>query len=329
MENTKEFEGRSLRPADSGIDHYRLTAESHAPYGSVNAAIVNAYLASGYGGDAAECEVEVGGKKYKVLRRSGVTAFYNEDGDTLFDATNERLEREHQLMSAKIADAEEADAGKDLPGSPQPDPADGEGSIPEPAGGQERPAGPADDIKDLAIRKLEDELKNASDKPFAEAVIGHLIERCGEDRGLCEDVLQENKTWKKCSEYIYKQARGQAKGTMAVVKDDTVYEWAEDYFHADDKATEAEQRKEQTAGREKERKADAAKTGTGKKRQAAPAGAKKAHPAEPAKPAPEADKGTADMEAGVDNAKLQKASRPKKSSRDMDGQLDMFSMMGL
>lgn len=321
MENTKEFEGRTLRPADSGVDHYRLTAESHAPYGSVNAAIVNAYLASGYGGDAAECEVEVGGKKYKVLRRSGVTAFYNEDGDTLFDVTNERLEREHQLMSAKISDAEEADAGKDLPGSPQPDTADGDGSILEPAGGQERPAGPVDDIKDLAIRKLEDELKNASDKPFAEAVIGHLIERCGEDRGLCEDVLQENKTWKKCSEYIYKQARGQAKENMAVVKDDTVYEWAEDYFHADDKAVKAEQKKEQVAGREK--------TNAGKKRQTAPAGAQKTHPAEPAKPAPEVDKKPADTEAKADNTKPQKASRSKKSGRDMDGQLDMFSMMGL
>ncbi len=290
MKNAKEFSGRTLRPADSGVDHYGLTAGSHSPYGSVKAAIVNAYLASGYGGDTAECEVEAGGKKYKVLRRSEVTVFYNEAGDTLFDVTNERLEKEHQLMSAPLACTEKSDAGAD------------------------------EDIKERAVKKLEDELKTASDKSLTEAVIGYLIERCGEDRGLCEAVLQENKTWKKCSEYIYRQAESQVKGNTAVVKDDTVYEWAEDYFHMDDKAAEA--------GREKERKVDAAKAGAGKK-QGASSGTKEEQPAEQVKPVPEADKKSVDTEAKADNTKPQKASKQKKPGWDMDGQLDMLSMMGL
>ena len=93
-------------------------------------------------------------------------------------------------------------------------------------------------LKEKAKNKLKSELENAKDKSFAKPVIEHLLKRCAEDKGVAEDVLLEHKTWEKCYGYIYEQARKQATGNRAVVRDEVVFEWAEDYFHRDDKAKE-------------------------------------------------------------------------------------------
>lgn len=102
---------------------------------------------------------------------------------------------------------------------------------------------------DKAKEKLEKELKKAKDKAFAEPVIGHLLNRIAEDSGLAEDILQEHKTWEKCKSYLYDRARKMKSRNCAVVRDDTVYEWAEDYYRKDDKAEE-----EEKARKEAERK---------------------------------------------------------------------------
>ncbi len=87
--------------------------------------------------------------------------------------------------------------------------------------------------------------------------------RCLEDNGLAEDVLQEHKTWEKCQNYIIGQARKMAAGKSSIgVKDETVYEWAEDYFHKDDKAEEEKkmrQQKEQTDNSKKDLEKPASK----------------------------------------------------------------------
>ena len=75
---------------------------------------------------------------------------------------------------------------------------------------------------------------------------------------MAEDVLQNHKTWKKCFDYIYEQARKQKSGNCAAVRDDVVYEWAEDYFHLDDKAVEEKKKKEEEK-RKKQQKQDAEK----------------------------------------------------------------------
>ena len=105
-------------------------------------------------------------------------------------------------------------------------------------------------------------------------------------------MVQEHKTWKKCVDYIYEQARKQAVGNKAAVRDSEVYEWAEDYYHKDDKAEE-EKKARETAERKKKQKERAKKA--------------KAEPQKTESPKP----------------------KPKKNSKDMDGQLDMFSMMGM
>ena len=67
-------------------------------------------------------------------------------------------------------------------------------------------------VKEKAKKKLKDELQNAKDKSFADPIIKYLIGRCGEDKGLSEEVLQEYKTWEKCLDYVYSLARKQTSG---------------------------------------------------------------------------------------------------------------------
>lgn len=150
--------------------------------------------------------------------------------------------------------------------------------------------------------KLEKELEGDKDKNFAEPVIGYLIDRCAEDEGLSQDVIQEHKTWKKCIAYIYEKARKQAVGNRAAIRDSVVYEWAEDYYHKDDKAEEAEKARKETEKKEKRKKENAEKAAKAKKK--------------PAKAVPAQEKKTDQP-------------RPKKKNKDMEGQLDMFSMMGV
>ena len=120
-----------------------------------------------------------------------------------------------------------------------------------------------------AVTKLQEELKKAKDKSFADPIIKHLIERCRESESLASDVCQDHKTWEKCYKYIYEQARKQAKGSSCAVRDDVVYEWAEDYFHKDDKAEEDKKAKE--AAERKKKQDEKTKTDSKKKEVSKPA----------------------------------------------------------
>lgn len=152
--------------------------------------------------------------------------------------------------------------------------------------------------KQMAMEKLEKEMKDAKDRNFAEPVIAYLLKRCKEDEGLAQDVVQEHKTWEKCFDYTYSQARKQSKGNSAFVRDDVVYEWAEDYYRKDDKV--------------EEQKKAAAKDKTAKAARLSPDKDKKAE-----KPAPAKEE------------KPKEQAKPKKNGKEMEGQLDMFPMMGM
>jgi len=58
------------------------------------------YLEKGYPAEEKNCELEVGSTTYKVLKRDTVTAFYDADGNTLFDVTNDRLKEEYEAMES-------------------------------------------------------------------------------------------------------------------------------------------------------------------------------------------------------------------------------------
>ncbi len=105
-------------------------------------------------------------------------------------------------------------------------------------------------MRERAVGKLQEEIKKAK-QPNANLVIEHLIKRIGEDEGLAEDVMQEHKTWDRCWEYIVKQAKTRATktsgGSCAMVDNETVYEWAEDYYRRDDKAEAAKEEAQKKA----------------------------------------------------------------------------------
>ena len=153
--------------------------------------------------------------------------------------------------------------------------------------------------KQIAKEKLENELNNANDKEFADPVIKHLLKRVEESDSLASDICQEHKTWKKCFDYIFAQAKKQANGKNCAVRDDVVYEWAEDYYHKDDKEEE-EKKAREAAERKKKQKAKNTEDKTKEKKAVA-----------------------------VQEETETPEPKPKKSGKDMDGQLDMFSFMGM
>ena len=176
-------------------------------------------------------------------------------------------------------------------------------------------------IKTNAIEKLKDELGKAKDKTFAEPVLSYLIKRCEEDNGLAEDVCQEHKTWDKCYSYIYKQAQEFAKGQRScAVRDDVVYEWAEDYYHKDDKAEEEEKarQEEERKKKEAERKALLEKKNTDNKKSV---DAEKVD--EVSKPVEK----KAEQKASVTTVVKREEFKPKKNG--IDGQMDLFALMGM
>lgn len=286
------------------------------------------YLENGYSSEDGKSEVEVGNTTYKILKREKVTAFYDADGNTLFDIENDRLKEEYEAMDFSASEPQ-SEMGKVISNIEQQafeqavnDDIDADDTVPMGTASLKEivegiPAPTPEEIEAAkennnssvyigvvgAVTKLQEELKKAKDKSFADPIIKHLIERCRESESLASDVCQDHKTWEKCYKYIYEQARKQAKGSSCAVRDDVVYEWAEDYYHKDDKAEEEKKAKELADKKKKQedkQKADN-KLGTSK-------------PSVKKEKTPET---------------LKSEPKPKKNNKDMDGQLDMFSLLGM
>ncbi len=184
------------------------------------------------------------------------------------------------------------------------------------------PGKPADPVKLAAKEKLEKELQEEENKAFAGYVIGYLIKRCEEDGGMAQDVARKQKSWKECFSYIMSQAGKVAQGRRAFhVDDEVVCEWAEDYYREDGKSgkdgkAEKPKRKEAPpAAHVKPVEAVGAvappKGGGGKGKQPTSQGA-----------------GTHDGK-GEAEGDPPKREKQKKNGKEMDGQMDLFSMLGM
>ena len=219
------------------IQHFAMekVSKNDNVYGIRWGNLVLEYLRTVYPAGNTDAEIVSDGVTYKVLKRSEVTVFYDADGNTLFDVENGRLEKEYAMVMGEGGPVGQG-SGQEAEGTCE----ESEERDEDSQGNGEETAADQESIKKAAIKKLEKSLKAAKDKNFAEPVIGYLVGRCKEDAGLSQDVLQKHKTWKKCFDYIYGQASKQAVGNSAVIRDDVVYEWAEDYYHKDDKAEEEE-----------------------------------------------------------------------------------------
>ena len=110
----------------------------------------------------------------------------------------------------------------------------------------------AKSVKQKAREKLEAEkaLKTTKvngcmvDKSITSETIDYLMKRCEDDQGLAEDVIQDNKTWYKCLEYIIDQVKKKSGGASTAVKHCVVYEYAEDYYHKEEKPETAKKEKD-------------------------------------------------------------------------------------
>ena len=251
------------------VKHFTSEQKDENTYGWPWNEVVKKYLESGYASEQKECQVTIREKEYKILKRDAVTVFYDADGNTLFDVTNDRLKKEYESDHGEEKETEDSAEGvemgkaslADIITGNLPDPTPEEIEIAEKAN--------AGDVQAKAKQKLDDELKSAGNKAFAIPIMTYLKKRCDEDPGMAEDILQEHKTWKKCFDYIHEKARGYASGSCVAVPDNVVYEWSEDYFRLDDKALEEKKKKERKELEEK-RKAEAAKrkSGSGKQKAA-------------------------------------------------------------
>lgn len=329
--------------------------------------IVKEYLKTGYADESKQHDIEVSGTTYKVLERGEITTFYDGLGNTLFNVENKELAAKYDELAkagnepdpvdekegnGDVAEEENVDLGQEeenseageAQGEKQAEneketaPDDGadvdENMIPmgkaslkevvmglpvpteeEIAAAKEENAKP---VKQRAKEKLGKELNEAKDKSFAEPVIGYLLERCEEDEGFAQDVAQEHKTWSKCFDYIYEQAKKQATNNRAVVRNDVVYEWAEDYYRKDDKAEEQKKAKKAAEAKAKREKEAAEKKAAANDKTAKAA----------AKPSSNKDK-KVEKPAPAKEEKSKEQAKPKKNGKEMEGQLDMFSMMGM
>ena len=110
-------------------------------------------------------------------------------------------------------------------------------------------------MKTEAIKKITTEL---GDKPneYSRLIAEHLTKRINDDEGFAADVLKESKTFKGCFQYIQSEARKQAVGGCAAIEDNTVYEWAEDYYRKADvsKKTEKKSAKKPSTSRGQKKK---------------------------------------------------------------------------
>ena len=174
-------------------------------------------------------------------------------------------------------------------------------------------------INEQAAEKLKTEMDKSEKQPFAHPILAYLIDRCIEDSGLAEDVMQEHKTWNKCFSYICDQAKKMKRtGNCVAVEDQTVFEWAEDYYHQDDKAIEEEKKRKAA---EQKKKAEEQKKKAAEKAKKEPKKAEKK-----TKEKPEPSKGQQALKQIEKVNKDIKEEAPAKSTQ-MEGQMDIFSWL--
>lgn len=311
MEKNKNTEIQHFTDAPE-IQHFAVEKvnKNDNVYGVAWGNAVREYLKTAYSDENAKAEIVSFGTTYKILKRENVTAFYDADGNTLFDVENARLEKEYALVMKEDDGSPHGDCDEPVTPMGKTIAAIERRAFENAVSEESREVtektekqGTPEEVKEQARKKLEGELDKAKNKMFADPVIKYLLERCEDDASLSEDVLQGHKTWAKCMDYIYGQAKKQADGNRCAVRDDVVYEWAEDYFHLDDKAIE-EQKARDEEERRKKLKKTAIEAGKSKKSK---------------------------TDKGKDKPAAKKAEEKpaKRKTKEMDGQMDLFSIMGL
>ncbi len=74
------------------------------------------YLEKGYPAEEKNCELEVGEHDLQGSKKDTVTAFYDADGNTLFDVTNDRLKEEYEAMESLDETEPKSEIGRAIAG---------------------------------------------------------------------------------------------------------------------------------------------------------------------------------------------------------------------
>lgn len=342
---------REAMIAKREIEHF--TSENSGvknAYGATWAEAVNTYLKTEYKDAAGQSEVEAFGITYKVLKRDKVTTFYDADGNTLFDVENERLASEYEWwMNApekkeetvqeetdhkdcQIRKQIEESGEKDLKCSANIDekckdcekaatdktaevekkttePKQKAGKMPEEkkktyTSGAEKIKAEAETEYKTAKGKEADEMMKAQMEP----IVQYISEKCDKEPEYNTLVIQNHKSWKQCYSFMMEKAKKMAaKGsTGLLVEGNTILKWIDEYYKKDDKVeVEAEKKR-------KEKRENAAAEA---KEKAEVKAKEKANPTK--------------QEKIKEEVKIPDPLKPKKNNKDMDGQMDLFSMLGM
>ena len=85
------------------------------------------------------------------------------------------------------------------------------------------------EIIQQAINKIDEEAENLKDTN-ARIIAAHIIEKYLCSNENAQKVLDKNYSLKECISKIKSKAKNQASNGMAMVSDDTVFEWASEYY---------------------------------------------------------------------------------------------------
>ncbi len=318
------FKGNLSEESKKEVKHFTAENAAENAYGAIWNQVVEEYLRSGYNAVDNSLDIVVMGETYKTLRRPEVTAFYDAAGDTLFDVTNERLEKEYeQLMNdsakadAEISKLEESKTDVDEEEKESPS-ADKTESVKSYGSGEEKLIAEEDEM----IASIKPEFKNVM-RAQMDLLFKELISWTKQDPEFEKKVLLNHKSIKRCMKYCADKAMGlrapsdQEKAAarynnipiVTPVRSDMLLEWIKEYYDKDDKA-EAE----------KEKKADTACRKSADKKK--PVEKKKAALKETALTRQE--KKPAEKKEGT-----KAAGSPKKQDKFVDGQISMFDVLGV
>jgi len=291
-----------------------FTAENGDSYGETWAQVVKEYFRNGYKNGDKQCDVAVSGVSYQVLKREGVTAFYDADGNTLFDVANERLEKEYEQLvnSGAMAGA----------GIMSPEGGNKEAAITENTDKKQDAA-----VKDAEsyssgeekliaeenemIASVKPEFKNVM-RTQMDLIFKELISWSKQDSEFEKKVLLAHKSMERCMKFCADKAMGLREPSskekyaarnsnipiMTPVGSDMLFGWIKEYFDEDDKAEV-----------EREKSAAAKKKTIGKKK------------AEPKERVPKK------QEKKAAEKKKETAVSPKKPDKSVDGQISMFEFL--
>lgn len=316
-------------------------------YGAVWGNVVREYLKMAYSGENAQADVISDGITYKVLKREEVTAFYDADGNTLFDVENKRLEKEYEWLMNDNAKAD-AEISK-LEGS-ETDVAQKENAemVREETDtkiGEALKTGHAEDEKEGSSADKTESVKSYSsgeEKLIAEEdemiasvkpefkkimqaqmdlIFKELISWTKQDPEFEKKVLLNHKSMKRCMKFCADKAMGlrepsdQEKAAarnnnipiMTPVGSDMLFEWIKEYYDKDDKAEVEKEKKAATA----QKKSADQKKAVGKKKAAFKETVSKKQEKKP-------------VEKKEDT---KAAGSPKKQDKFVNGQISMFDLL--